>query len=294
MAKTKNIIAETELILNADGSVYHLHLLPHQLATTVITVGDPDRVSAVSKYFDNIEFKVKNREFVTHTGTFQGKRLSVISTGIGTDNIDFVLNELDALVNIDLKTRTVKDKLVKLNIIRIGTSGCMLAHVPVNSIVSSSAVIGLDVLGHYYPLKYNKYETDINELIISEAHLPNYVVEASKKWIKAFKDTTIQGTTVTCAGFYAPQGRQLRYKMRIKDLLSDLVSLNDFKNIAVPITNFEMETSGIYALGKLLGHECMSLSLIVANRKTLEFSKKYATVMPKFIQDSLNIIARNI
>jgi uridine phosphorylase len=287
MAKKKSI-QDSELILNEDGSVYHLKLLPEDIAHTIITVGDPERVKEISKYFDIIVIKKSNREFVTHTGFIGKLKLTVIATGIGTDNIDIVLNELDALVNIDLKTKTILPKLTQLKIIRIGTSGTMNKEIAVDSVVASAQAVGLDSLGQFYKLKQNAASIEISKLILKKLKLANYCVAANKQLISQFKELAILGTTITCPGFYAPQGRQLRYQLVYPNLLNDLIGLN--KNKIIPITNFEMETAGIYALGNVLGHHCISLSLIVANRKTFEFSKDYHKHMDTLIQNVLKTI----
>jgi uridine phosphorylase len=282
------IFKASELILNKDNTVYHLHLQPEEIATNIITVGDPERVKSVSKYFDKIEYKKQNREFVTHTGTIGKKRITVISTGIGTDNIDIVLNELDALANIDLKTRTVKKKLTALNIIRVGTSGGLKKELGVDSVVASQAAIGLDSMAHFYKHKYSATEKKNQKRFEKEFGLQNYVAEGSADLFQQFSAFAIGGTTVTCSGFYAPQGRQLRYKLQFPDWIDDLPN---FKTSKIPaITNFEMETSGIYFLGNLLGHNCMSLSLIVANRITKQFSTNYPKMMDKLIKNTLEKI----
>jgi uridine phosphorylase len=286
-------IAESELIINARGAVYHLDVRPDELAHNIITVGDPDRVGEVSKYFDSVEIKRQHREFVTHTGTLGGKRISVVATGIGPDNIDIVLNELDALVNIDFDTRQIKPAHTALNIIRIGTSGSLQADIPVDSYVASTHGLGLDNLLNFYRLEHNEQERQLLHSFITHTQLHAqvtnpYISLASAHLLKHFVDGFHHGITVTCPGFYGPQGRVLRLGVKNPDLINQLTHFSFGQH---RITNFEMETSAIYGLGKLLGHHCLSLSAIVANRVAKEFSKDSATVIDKLIQKSLNIIA---
>ncbi|RYF85163.1 MAG: phosphorylase [Chitinophagaceae bacterium] len=286
-------IAESELIINARGAIYHLDVRPDELAQNIITVGDPDRVGEVSKYFDEIEVKRQHREFVTHTGRIGQKRISVVSTGIGPDNIDIVLNELDALVNIDFETRQIKSSLTALNIIRIGTSGSLQADIPVDSFVASTHGLGLDNLLNYYRLEHNEQERQLLHSFITHTQLHSqvtnpYISLASGSLLKHFVEGFHQGVTVTCPGFYGPQGRVLRLGIKNPELINQLTSFAFGQH---RITNFEMETSAIYGLGKLLGHHCLSLSAIVANRIAKEFSKDSATTIDQLIQKSLNIIA---
>ncbi len=281
-------IPDSELILNPDGSIYHLNLRPEHLAKTIITVGDPDRVAKVSRLFDEVEFKMQKREFVTHTGTLNGKRLSVISTGIGTDNIDIVFNELDALVNIDFKTRTIKPEHTSLDIIRIGTSGCLQADVPVNSLLISSYGIGLDGLLNYYPLENTKEEADLLEAFTShldESHIPTpYLAPGSTSLADRVGAGMMRGITLTCPGFYAPQGRVLRLKPTTTDFIK---KLNTFQHQHYRLTNFEMETAGIYGLSKALGHQALSCNAILANRITHEFSQKPKEIVEELIETVL-------
>jgi len=283
-------IAESEMILNSRGAIYHLDVRPEELASTVITVGDPDRVTEVSKYFDKIESKSQHREFVTHTGTIGNKRISVVSTGIGPDNIDIVLNELDALVNIDFETRTIKPDLTSLTIIRLGTSGSLQADIPVDSYVVSTHCIGLDNLLHYYRTENNDEEMQILQQFV--AHTQNfsqpYIATAGSSVLKHFVDGYHHGITVTCPGFYGPQGRVLRLGLSSPELIDRLTQFNFGSH---RITNFEMETSAIYGLGKLLGHQCLSISAIVANRIVKEFSKNGALAVDNMIKKSLEIIS---
>lgn len=286
-------IAESELIINARGAIYHLDVRPEELAQTIITVGDPDRVGEVSKYFDEVELKQQHREFVTHTGRIGNKRISVISTGIGPDNIDIVLNEVDALVNIDFETRQIKQTLTALNIIRIGTSGSLQADIPVDSYVASTHALGLDNLLNYYRLEHNEQENQLLHSFITHTQLHTqvtnpYISLASTGLLKNFVDGFHHGITVTCPGFYGPQGRILRLGVKNPDLID---RLTEFSFGQHRITNFEMETSAIYGLGKLLGHHCLSLSAIVANRIAKEFSKDSASAVDKLIKKSLQIIS---
>ncbi|MBK9735642.1 MAG: nucleoside phosphorylase [Saprospiraceae bacterium] len=286
------MIKASELILNPDGSVYHLNLRPGQIARKIITVGDQDRVSEVSKYFDTIEFTTQKREFKTTTGYYKDVRISVISTGIGTDNIDIVLNELDALMNIDLQSREIKEEHIPLEIYRIGTSGSMRTEVPVDSFVMSAFAIGLDNLLHYYKRKESESETNIR-LQAEELLKPSlpmvkpYASSGSLLLLNRFKDLCIPGITVTSPGFYAPQGRMLRLKINSSEFLDDLqkINLGELKT-----TNFEMETSAIYGLANLMGHQAISLNAIIANRSAGEFSKNSHKTVDKLIQCALDII----
>ncbi|UKM64063.1 nucleoside phosphorylase [Flavobacteriaceae bacterium GSB9] len=268
-------IKESELILNPHGSIYHLNLRPEHVAQTIILVGDQDRVKRVSSHFDAIEFKTQKREFKTHTGTYKGKRISVISTGIGPDNIDIVLNELDALVNIDFISRKVKKQLTSLNIIRIGTSGSLQKNIPVDSFLASQFALDLNGLLHAYQI-HSISNPDIEQAFIkhtnwSKAKSQPIVVDCSKKLFNKFKNREIHnGLTATAGGFYGPQGRVLRLEIQDADLNSNIDSFH-YNNIKV--TNLEMETSAIYGLAKLLGHEAISLNAIIANRPNGTFSK---------------------
>jgi uridine phosphorylase len=286
-------IAESELIINERGAVYHLDLLPEELAPTIIVVGDPGRVKLVSKYFDRIEVKSQHREFITHTGVISKKRVSVISTGIGTDNIDIVMNEIDALVNIDFNSREVKTKLNSVNIIRIGTSGSLQADIPVDGHVTGTYGLGIDNLLNYYRLEQNEEEKQLLHSFVTHTQLHSqigypYIAGAGASLIKHFVKDFYQGITVTCPGFYGPQGRILRLGIRNPNLVD---SLTKFQFGQHRIANFEMETSAIYGLGKLLGHQCLSLNVIVANRIVKEFSKDAATSVDSLIKKVLNIIS---
>jgi len=287
-------IAESELILNSRGAVYHLDVRPEELATTIITVGDPDRVPEVSKHFDRTESTHQHREFVTHTGYIGQKRLTVVSTGIGTDNIDIVLNELDALVNIDFSTRTVKPSLTRLQIIRLGTSGALQENVPVDSFVVSSHRVGLDNLLPWYEFGNTTAEKDLLEAFRQQVHLrpgsaSPYLLSAANSLAGRFTEGYISGITITCPGFYAPQGRALRGPLSHPQLLEQLTA---FRHGDHYISNFEMETAGIYGLGRVLGHDCLSISAIVANRIRQEFTKDGALVVENLIKQSLAIIEK--
>lgn len=283
-------IAESELIINPRGAVYHLDLRPEEIADTVITVGDPDRVREVSKYFDSIEVQAQHREFITHTGRVGNKRLTVLSSGIGPDNIDIVLNELDALANIDFETRLIKPKLKTLNIIRLGTSGSLQADIPVDSFVASTHGLGVDNLLHFYRLEQNEEENLLLQSFVTHTQLHGqgispYISGSAPSLLKHFVTGFHQGITVTCPGFYGPQGRILRLGVRNPDLIS---RLTDFRFGPHRISNFEMETSAIYGLGRLLGHNCLALNAIVANRVQQTFSKDgkaaVENLIKKFIQ----------
>jgi len=283
-------LGPSELILNADGSIYHLNLLPDDIANTIITVGDPDRVSHVSQYFDAIELKKGKREFITHTGTLKGKRISVISTGIGTDNIDIVLNELDALVNIDFTTRTIKEQKNNLNIIRIGTSGAIQAEIPIDSFLVSEYAIGFDSLLQFYDSKHIQHQEMQQAFVAHTSWNKNksmpYIVKCDATLLDQLKtDKMIGGFTATNVGFYGPQGRKLRLKTEDESLNSKLASFNH-NNLR--ITNLEMETSGIYGLSKLLGHKAISLNAILANRATGEFSEKPTKTTDRLIKQTLD------
>ncbi|MEN8817807.1 MAG: nucleoside phosphorylase [Nonlabens sp.] len=284
-------IANSELIINPDGSIYHLNLKPHQLADTVITVGDPERVSEVSKYFDVIEVKVGKREFHTHTGVYKNRRISVISTGIGTDNIDIVFNELDALVNVNFQTREVKNELKSLDIIRIGTSGAVQSDIPIDSFLLSQRGIGFDSLMHWYDndggdLAFAKAVSQ--QISRSNLHSAPYVVSCDKQLAKKFQTVEMQnGNTITNVGFYGPQSRKIRLEPAEKNLNEQIA---DFTFEDSKITNLEMETAGIYAMSSLLGHRAVSLNAILANRATGEFSSQPNELVDKLILFTLDCI----
>ncbi|CAN5557912.1 nucleoside phosphorylase [soil metagenome] len=281
-----NIIAETELILNTNGSVYHLQLLPENIAENIIIVGDQGRVEAVSKFFDTVDFKIQNREFVTHTGTYKGKRITVLSSGIGTDNIDIVVNELDAAVNIDLKTRTIKKEHTSLNIVRIGTSGALQKDIPVDNYVVSSHGLGFDGLLNYYLDLPKINDNEISEAFIKQTNwnknLPYpYAIKGSEVLINKIGFDLFKGITATAPGFYGPQGRKLRLTPWVEDFNQQLTNFKQGEN---RITNFEMETSALYGLGALLGHQTCTVCAIIANRVAKQYSKNYHVAVDQLIQ----------
>ncbi|WPR70878.1 nucleoside phosphorylase [Flavobacterium sp. NG2] len=286
------MIAASELILNPDGSIYHLNLKPENIARDIIFVGDPDRVEKITSLFDSIEFSTQKREFKTQTGTYKGKRLSVISTGIGADNIDIVLNELDALVNINLETRTIKENLTSLNIIRIGTSGSLQTDIPVDSFVMSKIGLGLDTMLR----SYQNDSVTIPEL--EEAFIKHtnwdvrkgrpYAVHCSEKLEKQFEsDSVHKGVTATAGGFFGPQGRVLRLAIQDEKLNT---KMDSFNYNGTKITNLEMETAAIYGLSALLGHHAVSLNAIIANRANGTFSSNPDDTIEKLIDYVLDRI----
>lgn len=286
-------IAPSELIINNRGAIYHLDLRPEELAGTIITVGDPDRVKAISKYFDRMDCQRQHREFITHTGWIGNKRISVLSTGIGPDNIDIVMNELDALANIDFDTRMIRPELSSLSIFRIGTSGSLQADIPVDAFVAGTHGLGIDNLLNFYRLDQNEEEQQLIQAFLTQTQIHNqfaqpYVSSSAGSLLKHFVEGYHQGITVTCPGFYGPQGRVLRLGLSNPDLVD---RLTDFRFGQHRITNFEMETSAIYGLGRLLGHHCLSLNVIVANRVAKEFSKDGQAAVEKLIVKTLDIIA---
>jgi len=289
------MIKESELILNPDGSIYHLNLRPEQVADTIILVGDPNRVPRVSAYFDTIEFSTQKREFCTHTGTYKGKRLTALSTGIGPDNIDIVINELDALFNIDLHTRKPKEQLTSLNIVRFGTSGSLQADIPVDSFVLSSHGLGMDNMLTAY-----KDAPKVREIAMEEAFMAHtqwntdkgrpYIVgcgEILKQQL--LTDKVFEGITGTAPGFYGPQGRMLRLPVQ-DPILND--KLHSFNYKGYRMTNLEMETSAIYGLSKLLGHQAVSLNAIIANRAAGTFTKDTKKVVENLIVYGLEQLAK--
>ena len=285
-------LSAADLIINPDGSIYHLNLLPEDIADTVITVGDLDRVPEVSKYFDSIEVKKGKREFITHTGYLGKKRITVISTGIGTDNIDIVFNELDALVNIDFKSRTINKELRSLDIIRIGTSGAIQPDIEMGTILASSFGLGFDSLMQYYRHEISGDEQNLLDGIKSHfAHIKGivpYLTAADADLLTTIGDGLAQGITITAPGFYAPQGRQVRAKNAIPDFIGQL---NQFRQGGYSITNLEMETAGIYALAKALGHKALSINAILASRVKFEFSSTPEKIVEKAIKLVLERLA---
>ncbi len=287
------MILDSELILNPDGSIFHLHLKPNQVADTVILVGDPNRVSIIESFLSTVEVKASNREYVSVTGVYNNTRITVVSTGVGIGNIDIVMNELDALVNIDFETRKVKDKIRKLDFIRIGTSGSLQKDVTVNSYVVSKKSIGFDNLLYFY----NEDDKVINKEFktVFKAHLGSesqffspYVVDASMELFeRLYSDETFSGITVTSPGFYVPQGRELRLNTKIKDINDKLSSFNynGFR-----ITNYEMESSAMYGLAKLLNHNAIAICLIIANRLNKNANENYREQVKELISYVLNKI----
>ena len=289
-------IAESELIINNRGAAYHLDLRPEELAPTVVTVGDPDRVARFSRQFDKIEVQRQHREFISHTGRIGNKRLTVLSSGIGPDNIDIVLNELDALANINLETREIKPSLTSLNIIRVGTSGSLQADIPVDSFVASTHGLGIDNLLNFYRHEQNEEEKQLVQSFVTHTQMHSqtgnpYISTASASLIKHFVKDFHQGITVTCPGFYGPQGRVLRLGVRNPQLID---RLTDFRFGQHRITNFEMETSAIYGLGKLLGHHCLAVNAIVANRVNRNFSSDGQAAVDKLIKRFLEIFSESL
>lgn len=286
----------SELILNADQSIYHLNLHPEDLAPTVLLVGDPDRVARVSQYFDHIELKKSKREFITHTGTFKGLRISVVSTGIGTDNIDIVLNELDALVNIDFQHREVRSTLKALNLIRLGTSGALQADIPTDALVLSDLAIGFDGLLHFYESEKIQVAdlqfafVEYSDWSVFKA-IP-YVVNANPELCDHLhSEEMIRGFTATNPGFYAPQGRSLRLKPGQPNL-SEILSA--FRHHNLRITNMEMETAGIFGLARLMGHKAASVNCILANRMTGAFSSDPASAVDHMIRTTLRNLTTTV
>jgi uridine phosphorylase len=275
----------TELVLDANGAVYHLGLQPEQLARRVILVGDQDRVAKITRFFDQIDSRVQHREFVTHTGSYKGKRITVLSTGIGTDNIDICMAELDALVNIDLNNRNQKDRQISLEIVRIGTCGMLQADMPLHSFVLSTHALGLDNIAHFYPIHFTLNEQLLLDEIISQVSFPAgitpYLSEAHPHLIDKLDSAQVRkGITVTSSGFYGPQGRSLRLASKMPDIH---LALEKFKDNGHQIVNFEMESSAIFALGKALGHQCSSICLGVANRPQEIFSTGIDAAMDELI-----------
>jgi len=283
-------IAESELILNPDGSVYHLHLKPENLADTIIVVGDPGRVKEISKHFDRIDFMVQNRELFTHTGTIGNKRLTVLSTGMGTDNLDIVINELDAVVNIDLVTREPKTAHTKLNIIRMGTAGALQADISPGDFVASSYGVGLDGLLYFYQKGKSVMDKALADAFTTfvdwDSKLPGvYAVPCSQELMKKLGHGLTQGITLTAPGFYGPQGRELRLKLAFPELNH---KIENFEFQGNRISNFEMETSALYGLGKMLGHETLTICTIVANRVNQTFASDYHSDVERLIRMILN------
>ena len=276
-------IPESELIINPNGRIYHLNLLPEMVTDTIIVVGDPARVPKISEHFDKIEHQVHNRELVTHTGTIGRKRLSVISSGMGTDNVELLMTELDALVNIDFASRQVKRKLKKLTIIRIGTSGCMQDDIPLDSLLVSRAALGLDTLMSFYERQPNEELEVVENKVQRLLNIPfkPYFAKSSDRLFELFASAMHHGVTVTAPGFYAPQGREIRLKPKISGFIETLANTpTSFGRF----TNFEMETAGYYALAELMGHEMISLNALIANRANQSFSENPERAVNRLIE----------
>ena len=285
-------IPESELIINKRGAIYHLDLRPEELADTVILVGDPERVKKVSKYFDSIEHQLQHREFITHTGFIANKRISVLSTGIGPDNIDIAINELDALANINFETRTINNTFRKLNLIRFGTSGALQADIPVDSLVASTHGLGFDNLMNYYEYEKSEEENKMISSFLEQTKMDTsitmpYIFKGSEMLLNKFGNDFYKGITVTAPGFYGPQGRELRLKSKSRALID---RLSHFSYSEFRITNFEMESSAIFGLGKLLGHECLSINVVVANRVVQQYSKDSNAAVENMIEKALGVI----
>ena len=287
------VIEPSELIINPDGSIFHLHLKPEQLAENIILVGDPGRVKMIAGFFDSIESETENREFVSATGSYGTKRITILSTGIGTDNIDIVVNELDALVNIDLATRQVKSEHKSLKIIRIGTSGGLQGDIPVNAFLASAKAIGFDGLLNFYERRNEvsdiAFETSFKNFVSWNELLPSpYVVEADPALFNKIIDQDFtQGVTISAPGFYGPQGRELRLRI-VDPLINDKIEAFRFENQR--ITNYEMECSAIYGLSRLLGHKALTVCIIIANRVSKKANEDYKPVMVKLVQKVLDRI----
>ena len=286
---TMKMFKDSELIINPDGSIYHLKTRPEQIADTVIVVGDQGRVPMISRYFDKIEHKVQNREFLTHTGYFGKKHITVLSTGIGTDNIDIVLNELDAAVNIDLNSRTLKDKHTTLDIVRLGTTGALQPDIPVDTLIASSHGLGFDGLMHFY-----QYDLSLSDQAIADAFAKHvnwdkklpypYVFAASKELLDKLGGGLKKGITSTANGFYGPQGRELRLPLAFPEMNQ---RIEDFEFQGQKITNFEMETSALFGLGRLLNHNTLTICTVIANRSRKEYSTSVSEAVDMMIRQVL-------
>lgn len=285
-------IEPSEMPLNADGSIYHLHLHPEQLAPNVILVGDPGRVPSVSQFFETIECKVQNREIVTHTGTYKGKAVTAMSTGMGTDNIDIIVNELDALVNVDLKNRCPKETHTSLNLVRIGTSGSFQPEYKINTFCASQFGLGLDGLINYYGIPENLLEKDMMQAFDRHMNQPAelahpYIIACSNQLMEKIGFDMHQGITATAPGFFAPQGRCVRLPLKFPQQ-NDL--LESFCYHGHKISNMEMETSALYGLGRALGHNPLTVCVLIANRCTKDFSQDYKPYVNQLIETVLDRI----
>jgi uridine phosphorylase len=274
-------IKSTDLIVK-DGTIYHLGLKPEHLAQKIITVGDPDRVKKVSRYFDKMEHQAAHREFITHTGFYKGKRITVISTGMGTDNIEILMTELDALVNVDLEKMEIKPALTQLDIVRIGTSGSLRENIPTGTFLVSAMALGIDSLMTFYPQQIKNEDARLAEAFQEHISIPfpPYIGYANSGLLNRVGEGMVRGITLTCPGFYAPQGRAVRFQPALGDLIGLYAS---FQHGQIALTNFEMETAGYYAMGGLLGHNMLSVNVIVANRITDEFSQNAEQEMDEAI-----------
>lgn len=287
-----NTIAASELILDKRGAIYHLGVRPEEIANTILLVGDPDRVSKVSAHFDRIEHRLQHREFITHTGWLGNKRISVVSTGIGPDNLDIAINELDALVNIDFASRTIKPQLQSLKLIRLGTSGALQEHIAVDSFVAGTHGLGFDNVMHFYQHQNNEAEIALLEAFkihtsLTTGNVLPYIYEGSDSLLQIFKQDYTHGITIGCPGFFGPQGRILRLPLSYPGLID---KLSHFKHDAHFVSNFEMESSAIYGLCRLLGHDALSLNVIVANRVRQQFSNDSNKAVEALIKHSLDIL----
>ncbi len=285
-------IAPSELIINSDGSVFHLHIRPEELAGKVILVGDPGRVDLVSSYFDSIEFRRESREFITVTGNYKGQRITVLSTGIGTDNIDIVVNELDALANIDFATRSPREDLKSLTLVRIGTSGAVQPDIPLGAFVLSHYSVGCDGLLNWYASRESVTDTTLENSFMNHMNWPEalpvpYFAKAHESLIKQFEKDTIKGVTISASGFYGPQGRVLRIGLAIPDFLEKLES---FRYGDLRITNFEMEGSALAGLSAHLGHRAATICCIIANRHLKESEPDYKPYIKKLVETVLEKI----
>lgn len=290
----ENKLTASELVLAPDGSLYHIHLKPHQLADNIILVGDPNRVDMVSKHFDEIDFKVSNREITAHTGSFNGIGITAISTGMGVDNIDIVLTELDACANINLETREVNPKHRKLNLIRLGTTGSLQEDIPCGAYIASKYVIGIDGIMYFYNNKEGVLDKDLSDSFISFMNWDNslprpYGVISSDSLFSKIAYDMVSGITVTSPGFYGPQGREIRVPLAFAQIND---KLSDFKYKDYKITNYEMETSALYALAKNLGHNSLTICIVIANRKRGEFLESYHNEMDCLIEQTLKRLCR--
>lgn len=282
--------AESELVLNPDGSVYHLAMRPEQLGDLVFVVGDPGRVEAISKHFEQVEHRTHNREFVAHTGRYNDVSVTALSTGIGTDNIDIVLNELDALVNIDLERREPRSTTRSLRIVRLGTCGALQEDIPVDSRIVSAFGVGLDNVLHYYAYEHTDRELRLLQDLVGATEWPDnlpypYVAQGDARLVETMGRDNHVGITITAGGFYGPQGRQLRLLPSVGDMNERLTA---FSHGELRATNFEMETSALYGLGGMLGHRTCTVCTVVANRLRKEYSKDHHSAVERMIQEALD------